>query len=78
MNRKLTANAISLSSITATVRSKGVACPKCLRLLKIRKINLQNILENYITSTQVFVCIDGQKIPDFVRPEIYKYKLIYT
>lgn len=25
-----TANAMSLSSITATVRSKGVACPKCL------------------------------------------------
>jgi len=26
----LTANAMSLSSIMATVRSKGVACPKCL------------------------------------------------
>lgn len=30
MNRILTANAMSLSSITATVRSKGVACPKGL------------------------------------------------
>jgi hypothetical protein len=27
---KPTANAMSLSSITATVRSKGVACPKCV------------------------------------------------
>lgn len=30
ISREHTANAISLSSITATVRSKGVACPKCL------------------------------------------------
>ena len=27
---KLTANAMSLSSITGTGRSKGVACPECL------------------------------------------------
>ena len=27
---KPTANAMSLSSITTTVRSKGVACPKCV------------------------------------------------
>lgn len=42
---KPTANAISLSSITATVRSKGVACPKCLTPVrdqvtkKLRQIN---------------------------------------
>lgn len=41
--RELTANAISLSSITATVRSKGVACQNVWHLLEINlTINLLN------------------------------------
>lgn len=36
-----TANTISLSSITATVRSNGVACPKCFTPVRNQvKINL--------------------------------------
>lgn len=39
--RKPTANAISLSSRTATVRSKGVACPKCVKPVRNKlKINI--------------------------------------
>ena len=43
--REHTANAISLSSITATVRNKGVACPKCLTPVRDQlPINLTNTL----------------------------------
>lgn len=44
MGKKPTANAISLSSITATVRSKGVACPKFLTPVR-NQVNINTYIK---------------------------------
>lgn len=56
MDEKPTANAMSLSSITATVRSKGVACPKCLIPVRNQvEINLIHKKNLFIEKERVMI-----------------------